>query len=78
MFDPRAVESDHVGMSATAAGLHVRYTELAEAVHHYSIVREYRNETMVLALRLNAGEALACLEGYRLGRNSKGGKRDVP
>ena len=52
-------------MSAANAGLEVRYTELTEGVHHYSIVRE---EAFLLAQRLTAGEALAFLEGYRMGR----------
>ena len=65
MFDPRGAESERIRKSATDAGLEVRYTELTEGVHHYSIVRDD-----VLAQRLTAGEALAFLEGYRMGRRT--------
>ena len=71
MFDPRGVESDRIRMSAAEAGLEVRYTELTEGVHHYSIVREYRNETFLLAQRLTAGEALAFLAGYSFRLDSR-------
>ena len=77
MFDPRGVESDRIRMSAAKAGLKVRYIELPEAVYHYSIVREYRNDSILLAQRLTAGEALAFLAGYRLGHDSRSRKRDV-
>lgn len=77
MFDPRGVESHRIRMSAATAGLEVRYTELPEGVHHYSIVRERRNENFLLAQRLTADEALAFLEGYRFGQESRGRKRDV-
>ena len=63
MFDPRGAESERIRQSAAKTGLEVRYTELTQGVHHYSIVREE-----VLAQRLTPGEALAFLEGYRMGR----------
>lgn len=78
MFDPRGVESDRIRMSAAKARVEVRYTELAEGVHHYSIVRERRNESFLLAQRLTADEALAFLEGYRFGQDSRGRRRDAP
>ena len=71
MFDLRRAESERIRMSAANARLEVRYTELTEGVHHYSIVGEYQNEALHLALRLTAGEALAFLEGYRFGLDSR-------
>lgn len=78
MFDPRGVESDRIRMSAAKAGLEVRYSELSEGVHHYSIVREHRNESLLLAQRLTAEEALGFLEGYRFGKESRSRKREAP
>lgn len=75
MFDPRNYEADRIRKSATSAGLDVRYVELTEGVHHYSIanLRRDRHDEHLLAQRLAADEALAFLEGYRLGRESRGG-----
>ena len=77
MFDPRGVESDRIWRNAATAGLGVRYVELTEAVHHYNIFRRDQDEGFLLAQRLTAGEALAFLEGYRIGHESTGRKRDV-
>ena len=77
IFDLRAVESDRISVSAAKAGLGIRYTELSEGVHHYNLVREYKNETLLLAQRLSADEAIAFLEGYRFRLDSRR-ERDGP
>lgn len=66
MLDPRAAEAARIETAAVGAGLAVRYVELPDAMHHYTVV--YRSE--VLAQRLTASEASAFIEGYRMGRAS--------
>jgi hypothetical protein len=77
MFDPRRAEAERVAASVRNAKLELEYVESPIGVHHYTIIRPDRNERYTIAQRLSANEAIAFIEGYRMGQRSNVKKREA-